>query len=321
MERERYYYKVASPAYIRQADEVFNEQLARQIAGSLDTNHIYQLGRPGIVLQAAGFPDNRIELLARHLTKKAVQKNHPFFLGEVKGMVAAINNPIAVFAYGANSKAQNVIIEQESQGKKFLIGVHFNQEYRGTTVSDIRGVFPKDYEEWVNWIQQGKTEYINKEKVQNLITEQRSSLAEVSHLDLDFVAKVIKNFENPKFSMENVMVMDDYFNENRYHIPLDIEKAIPDVIKERITDSGMRDFTPRQKGLIVSYLKDHVDEGIEGMERIYETACKDDAVKDCCKEWKEQAWDEITEIYNHPEKFEEIIKDAGKDAGYKGPKY
>ena len=99
------------------------------------------------------------------------------------------------------------------------------------------------------------------------------------------------------------------------------EKALPDVIKERITDSGMRDFTPRQKGLIVSYLKDHVDEGIEGMERIYETACKDDAVKDCCKEWKEQAWDEITEIYNHPEKFEEIIKDAGKDAGYKGPKY
>ena len=324
MERERYYYKVASPDYIRQADAVFNEQLARQVSGEYNkehSNHIYQLGYPGERLQAAGFPDDKIELSSVQLRNKAIDSKYPFDIGALKGLVRAINDPVAVLVYGSKAKSLNVIIEQEYGNKKFLIGVHFNQEYRGTRISDIRGIHPRDTHEILNWIQQGKSEYINKEKIQNLIAKQRINPAEVSYLDLDFVAKVIKNFENPKFSMENVMVMDDFFDESRYHIPLEVEKAIPDVIKERITDSSAREFTPRQKGLIASYLQDHANYGLEGLERIYETACKDDAVKACCKEWKDQAWDEIVEIYGHPEKFEEILAEASKDAGYKGPKY
>jgi len=78
-----------------------------------------------------------------------------------------------------------------------------------------RGKFPRDNADWLNWIQQGKMLYVNKEKVQNLITEQRTNLAEVSHLDLNFITKVVKNFENPKFSMENVNIMDDYFDETK----------------------------------------------------------------------------------------------------------
>lgn len=148
MERGKYYYKVASPKYIRQASQAFDEELARQVKGKLEAGHVYQLGYPGELLQAAGFPDNRIELLASHLTKKSQQENHS---------------------------------------------------------------------DWLNWIQQGKMLYVNKEKVQNLIAEQRTNLAEVSHLDLNFITKVVKNFENPKFSMENVFIMDDYFDETKHH--------------------------------------------------------------------------------------------------------
>lgn len=32
------------------------------------------------------------------------------------------------------------------------------------------------------------------EKIQNLIAEQRTSLAEVSYLNLDFITKVVENF-------------------------------------------------------------------------------------------------------------------------------
>ena len=41
-------------------------------------------------------------------------------------------------------------------------------------------------------------------KTQALIAEQRINLAEVSYLDLDFVTKVIENFENPKFYDEKI---------------------------------------------------------------------------------------------------------------------
>lgn len=40
--------------------------------------------------------------------------------------------------------------------------------------------------------------YLDKEKIQNLIAQQRKILAEVGHLDLNFVAKLIKRFQKSK---------------------------------------------------------------------------------------------------------------------------
>ena len=120
MEKGKYYYKVASPEYIKQASLLFDEELARQVAGKLEAGHVYQLGYPGELLQAAGFPDNKIEMLASHLLKKSQQDNHLYDIKDVKGFVSSLNNPLAVFSYGSKSKAQNVIIEQESKGKNFL---------------------------------------------------------------------------------------------------------------------------------------------------------------------------------------------------------
>ena len=44
--------------------------------------------------------------------------------------------------------------------------------------------------------------YLNKEKVQNLITQQRINLADVSYLDLNSINNVIQNFENPSIKEE-----------------------------------------------------------------------------------------------------------------------
>ncbi len=65
-------------------------------------------------------------------------------------------------------------------------------------------MFPKDNSEWLNWINQDKALYIDKEKIQTLIDQQRTNLADVEYLDLDSVAKVVKDFVNPKVSAENV---------------------------------------------------------------------------------------------------------------------
>lgn len=40
--------------------------------------------------------------------------------------------------------------------------------------------------------------YADKEKLQGLINKQQKTLADVEYLDLEYVANIIKNFENPE---------------------------------------------------------------------------------------------------------------------------
>ena len=62
-------------------------------------------------------------------------------------------------------------------------------------MSSIRGIFPKTNAKWLNWIVQGKADYLNKDKIQALIDKQRTNLADVEYLDLDSVAKIPQMFE------------------------------------------------------------------------------------------------------------------------------
>ena len=186
---------------LAEVNERFNEELQKQIDGTLPAGHVYQLGMPGEILLAAGFPIMPIELSATRLSEKSRQANHIFKLSEVKDLVKEINNPMAIFRYGNNAK--NVIVGIEHNGKQFLVGVHFNQSHRGMEISDVRGIFPKDNAEWLNWISQGKADYLNKEKIQTLIDQQRINLAEVDYLDLDSAAKILKDFQNPTIDEKN----------------------------------------------------------------------------------------------------------------------
>lgn len=190
---------------VEQINRKFNEELQQQIEGTLQKGHIYQLGVPSAILRSTGFPNAPIELSSTHLLDKSKNKNHPFALEDVKNLVEALQEPIAVFKYGDSTKAQNVIIEIQKDGKNFLIGIHFDQQRHGNIISDIRGIFPKDNAGWLNWISEGKLLYADKEKNQILIDQQRTNLAEVDYLDLDSVAKLVKEFVNPTINEEKVL--------------------------------------------------------------------------------------------------------------------
>ena len=180
----------------------FNEELQQQIDGTLPKGHVYSLGMPNDILRSAGFPNVPIELSASHLEKKSIAAQHPFELKEIKSLVKALQDPMAVFAYGDKEKSQNVIVEIQHEGKNFVVGIHFNRKRGSAEISSIRGLYPKDNAEWLNWISQGKLLYVNKEKIQILIDQQRRNLTDVEYLDLNYVAKVIKNFDNPTLSEE-----------------------------------------------------------------------------------------------------------------------
>lgn len=212
----------------------FNNELQQQIDGNLPSNHIYQMGNPGKILRSTGVPDLPIQMNAKRLQDKATLFDHNFELYEVKDLVKALQNPLAVFSYGDKTKAQNIIVPLQKNGKNFIVGLSLNPTVGGKAleINSIRNVFPKDNSEWLNWISQGKALYLDKEKIQTLIAQQRTNLADVEYLDLDSAAKVVENFENPKPESKNDILFRD-------GAAKDYEKAQARETYERRVSTGM----------------------------------------------------------------------------------
>ena len=144
---------------------------------------------------------------AQRLEDKATKFGHNFDIAEVKDLVNAIQKPIAIFEYGDRNKSQNLIVEIQKDGKNFIIGLSLNPVVKGKAleINSVRNVFPKDNAEWLNWISQNKLLYADKEKIQALIDKQQTNLADVNYLNLDDVAKKVKDFENPKLFGEEII--------------------------------------------------------------------------------------------------------------------
>ena len=115
---------------------------------------------------------------------------------DIRNIVLSLQSPLAIFSYGDKEKSQNVIIELKHKSKYFLVGM-FITYYKEIDVISIRGLFPKDTAEWLNWIIQGKSLYLNKQKIQALIDQQRINLADVAYLDLNLVESLLETFVNP----------------------------------------------------------------------------------------------------------------------------
>lgn len=223
---------------VNEINQKFNDELQKQLDGTLPSNHIYKMGRPGSVLLSTGVPDLPIQMSASRLKTKATSYGHDFDLGEVKDLVKALQNPLAVFSYGDKTKAQNIIVPLQKDGKNFIVGLSLNPTVGGRSleINSIRNVFPKNNSEWLNWIAQGKALFLDKEKIQTLIDQQRTILADVTYLDLDSVAKVVKDFVNPKVSDENVADEDVLFRDGD---DVEYEKAQARMMYERHVRSGL----------------------------------------------------------------------------------
>ena len=184
---------------LREINDRFNKELDQLLAGKLEKGHVFKLGRPGKILRKTGFPaEQEIELSARRLDEKSMAGHHPFSSTDLKDLVKAINEPVAVFAYGDKNKAQNVIVEIQTNNRNFLVGIHFDQDLQGVSVSSIRTLFPKDNHEWLNWINQGKLLYANIKKLQAVVTQQQTNPADVGYLNLEHIENIIQENKNVK---------------------------------------------------------------------------------------------------------------------------
>lgn len=190
----------AEPTDVGSINAQFNQELQQYEEGKLPQGHRFELGMPSAYLRSAGFPNLPISMRSTLLATKAKMNRHPFDALNLKGLVEALQKPIAIFEY-SKPNMRNLIVDVKRGDKHFLVGVTLNYKAGDIEINSVSGLFPKDSLEWLKWIQDGKAIRIDqKEKVQAIIDSQRTTNTVESErigLNLDDAAKIVKSFENP----------------------------------------------------------------------------------------------------------------------------
>lgn len=228
------------PQDVEAVNERFNEELAKFETGELPKGHRFNLGYPSTELRSAGFDNLPITMRSSLLGKKAGNEKHPFKASDLRGLVNAIQKPIAIFEY-SKGNMRNLIVDVERNGKKFLVGVTLNYKANDIEVNSVSGLFPKDNHEWVKWIQDGKAIRIDqKEKVQDIIDSLRTNPAESERigLNLDSAAKVVETFENPTDSGKKLLDESENIQESGQNEGLGTEDSAETEDGGKKTDTG-----------------------------------------------------------------------------------
>ncbi len=198
----------------RQVEETsrqFDKELQEQIDGTQKAGHVYSLGTPSPILLSAGIPNLPIEMASARLNHKSNQENHPFELSEVKGLVEAVQNPLAVFR-SATHIGSNVILTELRQGNKnFVVAIKTNKQKGKIQINDIRSIHPRTTTNVIDWINSGLMDYASVEKLTEWVDDKiktrdylnSSNPAEVRK-PLVSAAKILQNFENPTIPDENL---------------------------------------------------------------------------------------------------------------------
>lgn len=72
-----------------------------------------------------------------------------------------------------------------------------NDQFNQELLKQIAGTLPKGHIYRLGYPIQGKSLYLNKQKIQALIDQQRINLADVAYLDLNLVESLLETFVNP----------------------------------------------------------------------------------------------------------------------------
>lgn len=187
-----------------QVNERFNEELQKQINGTLSKGHIYKLGYPGQKLLDAGLRNLPIELSSERLSLKSskdYKSNHPFELKNIKNLPFALNHPIAVFDSKRNDGVA-ILTDLKQDKSHFLVAIHLrvSDDERKIEINDIRSVYPKDKIGGIfDWINEGLLKWRDKEKSLKFISSQWPHYIGGRH-KLEGLQQKLKEFKNPSVS-------------------------------------------------------------------------------------------------------------------------
>ncbi len=215
-------------SYYREVNTTFNEQLEALIKGELVVNTLMQLGKPSIILQKSGIPNLPIELNSTLLKNKALQKEHPFDLKDVKNLPQAIQRPWAVFN-STTVQGRKVIFTElqhtNAKGvtKNFVAALEVDvTNVNRIEVNEVRSVYPRNDLQILKSINnEGESVYLDKTKMLEWIGKQQFNSAEVTKPNkhstkveeiVETAKENVKNFKNPVSDAEVEGVDFQVFN-------------------------------------------------------------------------------------------------------------
>ena len=202
-------YREESSEDIEEVNDKFNEELRKQINGTLPRGHVYQLGMPSAILQSADIPNLPIELVASRLSDKSMQENHPFELEEVADLPRAIQQPLAIFRSATHVGSNVILTNIKHDHKNYVVAIETNKRLGKIQVNSIRNVHYRNNMNIVGWINDGLIDYVSDElrnewlpQTENeLLSKPQYNSADVRK-KLISAANIIKDFHNPNINAD-----------------------------------------------------------------------------------------------------------------------
>ena len=202
-------YREESSEDIEEVNDKFNEELRKQINGTLPRGHVYQLGMPSAILQSADIPNLPIELVASRLSDKSMQENHPFELEEVADLPRAIQQPLAIFRSATHVGSNVILTNIKHDHKNYVVAIETNKRLGKIQVNSIRSVHYRNNMNIVGWINDGLIDYVSDElrnewlpQTENeLLSKPQYNSADVRK-KLISAANIIKDFHNPNINAD-----------------------------------------------------------------------------------------------------------------------
>ncbi len=188
-----------SNAEMMALNDRFNEKLGTLSEENADSQ-IFDLGYPSPVLLAAGVQDNPLKLYGNKIIKKA--KEHGYSITELRNLPEAVANPIAVFNNYQQDGSRSILTELKTADGNFLVTLTVGKGGVDIDFNIISSIFGKAESSVVNWIEKGYATYLNKEKTLEYLHFPAPIAAAANTQELNNVAKVVQNFENPKFQQQ-----------------------------------------------------------------------------------------------------------------------
>ena len=188
-----------SNAEMMALNDRFNEKLGTLSEENADSQ-IFDLGYPSPVLLAAGVQDNPLKLYGNKIIKKA--KEHGYSITELRNLPEAVANPIAVFNNYQQDGSRSILTELKTADGNFLVTLTVGKGGVDIDFNIISSIFGKAESSVVNWIKKGYATYLNKEKTLEYLHFPAPIAAAANTQELNDVAKVVQNFENPKFQQQ-----------------------------------------------------------------------------------------------------------------------
>lgn len=203
-----------APVIVQSVQNKFLSDLERYRQGGMASHESFDLGRPSLLLQACGVPDQPIRLLQSVLKKHSLK--HGLSSVTEEQIYKALQQPIMIYRWGVNTQSTTIVSELEQDGKKITFGIQLSSINGQSFVNDIRSIHGKDALRLIKDMNNptldfGKEDllWVDKEKVLGWFTGMEALLSSiVTQQELDSVTKVIKDFDNTRIFRELLARVD-----------------------------------------------------------------------------------------------------------------